>query len=43
MFQAPINNNEDFYALVERRYRWSRDIKAGTTVLKPEHAQVRRI
>ena len=38
--QAPVNNNEELYAVVERQCCWTKDISAGMRILKHESAEV---
>ena len=35
-----MNNNEELYAVVEKECFWTKDIKAGTRVLRHESAEV---
>ena len=35
-----MNNNEELYAVVERQCFWTKDINAGTRVLRHKSAEV---
>ena len=38
--QAPENNDEELYAVVERQFCWTKDISAGMRILRHESAGV---
>ena len=40
-----MNNNEEVYALVENRFLWTKDVRAGTRVLghKPSGTEAAKV